>query len=122
MMPHRAFFAFPNFDPVLIHLGPVTIRWYGLAYARQHPTRLALLMRVCIHPLGCPLAGFICSSWNAVRGRETQSPATIACRIDEFCMFDPFSRCDQRHLVLRRYSIDRAKFAWEASSMKAKKL
>jgi len=33
MMPHRAFFAFPNFDPVLIHLGPVTIRWYGLAYA-----------------------------------------------------------------------------------------
>jgi len=31
-MPHLAFFAFPDFDPVLIHLGPVAIRWYGLAY------------------------------------------------------------------------------------------
>jgi len=23
---------FPNFDPVLIHLGPIAIRWYALAY------------------------------------------------------------------------------------------
>jgi len=23
---------FPDFDPVLIHLGPIAIRWYGLAY------------------------------------------------------------------------------------------
>ena len=32
-MPHFAFIAFPDFDPVLMHLGPVAIRWYGLAYA-----------------------------------------------------------------------------------------
>jgi phosphatidylglycerol:prolipoprotein diacylglycerol transferase len=24
--------AFPNFDPVLLHLGPISIRWYALAY------------------------------------------------------------------------------------------
>src|SRR4051794_11228233 len=23
---------FPNFDPVLVHLGPIAIRWYALAY------------------------------------------------------------------------------------------
>ena len=23
---------FPDFDPVLVHLGPVAIRWYALAY------------------------------------------------------------------------------------------
>jgi phosphatidylglycerol:prolipoprotein diacylglycerol transferase len=23
---------FPSFDPVLVHLGPVAIRWYALAY------------------------------------------------------------------------------------------
>ena len=23
---------FPEFDPVLIHLGPLPIRWYALAY------------------------------------------------------------------------------------------
>ena len=23
---------FPNFDPVLIHIGPFAIRWYALAY------------------------------------------------------------------------------------------
>ena len=23
---------FPNFDPVLIHIGPIAIRWYALAY------------------------------------------------------------------------------------------
>ena len=23
---------FPNFDPVLIHIGPLAIRWYALAY------------------------------------------------------------------------------------------
>ena len=23
---------FPNFDPVLVHLGPISIRWYALAY------------------------------------------------------------------------------------------
>jgi phosphatidylglycerol:prolipoprotein diacylglycerol transferase len=24
--------AFPNFDPVMIHLGPLSIRWYAVAY------------------------------------------------------------------------------------------
>jgi phosphatidylglycerol:prolipoprotein diacylglycerol transferase len=27
-----AVIAFPNFDPVLLHLGPISIRWYALAY------------------------------------------------------------------------------------------
>ena len=31
-MLHLAF-AFPDFDPVVVHVGPVAIRWYGLAYA-----------------------------------------------------------------------------------------
>jgi phosphatidylglycerol:prolipoprotein diacylglycerol transferase len=30
-MPHLAI-AFPDFDPVLVQLGPVPVRWYGLAY------------------------------------------------------------------------------------------
>ena len=30
-MPHLAI-AFPRFDPVLVQLGPVAIRWYGVAY------------------------------------------------------------------------------------------
>jgi phosphatidylglycerol---prolipoprotein diacylglyceryl transferase len=30
-MPHLAI-AFPEFDPVLVQVGPVAIRWYGLAY------------------------------------------------------------------------------------------
>jgi len=25
-------FTYPNFDPVAIHLGPISIRWYGLTY------------------------------------------------------------------------------------------
>jgi phosphatidylglycerol:prolipoprotein diacylglycerol transferase len=24
--------TFPNFDPVLVHIGPLAIRWYALAY------------------------------------------------------------------------------------------
>jgi len=27
-----ALLPFPNFDPVLLHLGPISIRWYALAY------------------------------------------------------------------------------------------
>jgi phosphatidylglycerol---prolipoprotein diacylglyceryl transferase len=30
-MPHVAI-AFPGFDPVLVQVGPIAIRWYGLAY------------------------------------------------------------------------------------------
>ena len=30
-MLHLAF-AFPDFDPVVVRVGPVAIRWYGLAY------------------------------------------------------------------------------------------
>src|SRR5215472_15859896 len=28
----RPYSCFPSFDPVLVHLGPVAIRWYALAY------------------------------------------------------------------------------------------
>jgi len=31
IMLHLAF-TFPDFDPVAVHVGPVAIRWYGLAY------------------------------------------------------------------------------------------
>jgi phosphatidylglycerol:prolipoprotein diacylglycerol transferase len=24
--------TFPDFDPVLVHIGPLAIRWYALAY------------------------------------------------------------------------------------------
>jgi phosphatidylglycerol:prolipoprotein diacylglycerol transferase len=32
-MIHLAAWAFPNIDPVALHLGPLTVKWYGLAYA-----------------------------------------------------------------------------------------
>ena len=27
-----AYWSFPNIDPVLVHIGPLAIRWYALAY------------------------------------------------------------------------------------------
>jgi phosphatidylglycerol---prolipoprotein diacylglyceryl transferase len=30
-MPHLDI-AFPAFDPVIVQIGPIAIRWYGLAY------------------------------------------------------------------------------------------
>jgi len=27
-----AYFNFPNLDPVIVHLGPLAVRWYGVAY------------------------------------------------------------------------------------------
>src|SRR4051812_15273919 len=32
VLPTGASVPFPNFDPVLVHLGPLAIRWYALAY------------------------------------------------------------------------------------------
>jgi phosphatidylglycerol:prolipoprotein diacylglycerol transferase len=32
MVYSLANFAFPNFDPIAVHLGPLAIRWYGIAY------------------------------------------------------------------------------------------
>lgn len=31
-MTHLALLTYPNIDPVAIHLGPVSVKWYGLAY------------------------------------------------------------------------------------------
>ena len=41
---------FPEFDPVLIHLGPLPIRWYALAY----------------------VAGIVLGWWYAARLAKTQ--------------------------------------------------
>jgi phosphatidylglycerol---prolipoprotein diacylglyceryl transferase len=40
-----AFLAYPRIDPVLMHVGPVAIRWYGLAYLFGLLLGLALLRR-----------------------------------------------------------------------------
>ena len=32
LLPMSAPLQFPQFDPVLLHLGPIQIRWYALAY------------------------------------------------------------------------------------------
>jgi len=43
---------FPNFDPVLVHLGPIAIRWYALAYVAgillgwRYAVRLARTLRL----------------------------------------------------------------------------
>ncbi len=33
---------FPNFDPVAISIGPISIKWYGLSYLGRARHRLAL--------------------------------------------------------------------------------
>ncbi|MDN7354495.1 prolipoprotein diacylglyceryl transferase [Acetobacter senegalensis] len=37
---------FPQFDPVLVHLGPLTIRWYALSYIAGIVLGIALLRRL----------------------------------------------------------------------------
>lgn len=39
------FLAYPRIDPVLIHIGPVGVRWYGLAYLAGLALGLFLLIR-----------------------------------------------------------------------------
>jgi phosphatidylglycerol---prolipoprotein diacylglyceryl transferase len=34
--------AFPNIDPVALQIGPLAIRWYGLAWIAGHPVRLVV--------------------------------------------------------------------------------
>ena len=31
-MPVQHWFTYPNLDPVALHLGPLSVRWYGLSY------------------------------------------------------------------------------------------
>jgi len=48
--------AYPKIDPVLLHIwGPISIRWYGLAYAAGILLGWMLLHRLCRRP-GAPMA------------------------------------------------------------------
>ena len=47
---------FPAFDPVLIQIGPLAIRWYALAYIVGILRRLALCPRASSAPSGCGAA------------------------------------------------------------------
>jgi phosphatidylglycerol:prolipoprotein diacylglycerol transferase len=42
--------AFPNIDPVAVHLGPLAIRWYGLAYVAGFLAAWALMNKRAAHP------------------------------------------------------------------------
>ncbi len=42
--------AFPNIDPVAVHLGPLAIRWYGLAYVAGFLAGWALMNRRAARP------------------------------------------------------------------------
>lgn len=50
---------FPQFDPVLVHLGPLTIRWYALSYIVGIVLGIALLRRLVV------LAPRVCSPEQA---------------------------------------------------------
>ena len=43
---------YPNIDPVLVSIGPLAIRWYGLAYLMGILTAMAYLRSVLTHTLG----------------------------------------------------------------------
>ena len=46
MTPLLAAFDYPQFDPVLLQLGPIAIRWYGLAYMAAFAVGYASLLRL----------------------------------------------------------------------------
>ena len=53
---------FPDFDPVIIHLGPLAIRWYALAYI-----------------------GALLSGWRLARHLVRREPAVAtALQVDDF--------------------------------------
>ncbi len=39
--------TYPNIDPVLVHLGPIQIRWYGLMYVIGFFVAYLILLRIC---------------------------------------------------------------------------
>ena len=47
---YEAALPFPAIDPVLIHLGPLAIRWYALAYIAGLVTGWQIMRRVCTQP------------------------------------------------------------------------
>ena len=52
----QALLPFPQIDPVLVHLGPLAIRWYALAY----------------------IAGMVLAWWGVVRVLRQQEPLGAA--------------------------------------------
>ena len=46
MLPFLAAIPYPQIDPVLFRLGPVAVRWYGLAYLAGFALGYALLLRL----------------------------------------------------------------------------
>jgi phosphatidylglycerol:prolipoprotein diacylglycerol transferase len=45
-----AVIAFPNFDPVMIHLGPISIRWYAVAYIVSLVLGWRIMRRLVLRP------------------------------------------------------------------------
>src|SRR5579862_4069465 len=46
MIPVLAYLPYPKFDPVMIHLGPFAIRWYGMAYLASFLLGYAILIKL----------------------------------------------------------------------------
>lgn len=42
--------TFPNVDPVAIHVGPLSIRWYGIMYLAGFASSYALVRYQINHP------------------------------------------------------------------------